>query len=195
MLRSAGGLVTACADGSVTFWAAPLNATSRYGTEGIMADSRQLRRLVAYNQWADERILAAVDGVPAEELVRPREAYFGTIAANLRHIVSAQRIWLARWRGEAPRYDDQFTVPWGEVFSETHALLRTYVGGLSDADADRAVRYTDLRGNAREIVLAQAITHLVNHGTAHRAETGLLLERLGRSPGDIDYSIYCFQNP
>jgi uncharacterized damage-inducible protein DinB len=160
-----------------------------------MADSRQLRRLVAYNQWADERILAAVDGVPTEELARPREAYFGTIVANLRHIVGAQRIWLARWRGEPPRYDEQFTVPWDEVFGETHALLRTYVGGLSDADADRAVRYTDLRGNAREIVLAQAITHLVNHGTAHRAETGLLLERLGRSPGDIDYSVYCFQHP
>jgi uncharacterized damage-inducible protein DinB len=35
----------------------------------------------------------------------------------------------------------------------------------------------------------------VNHGTAHRAETGLLLERLGRSPGDLDYSAYYFQHP
>jgi uncharacterized damage-inducible protein DinB len=69
------------------------------------------------------------------------------------------------------------------------------VAGLSDTDAERVVRYTDLRGNAREIALAQAITHLVNHGTAHRAETGLLLERLGRSPGDLDYSLYCFQQP
>ena len=57
------------------------------------------------------------------------------------------------------------------------------------------MRYTDLRGNAREIALAQAITHLVNHGTAHRAETGRLLERLGRSPGDIDDTVYCLQNP
>ncbi len=160
-----------------------------------MADSRQLRRLVAYNQWADERLLAAVDGASPEELARPREAYFGTIAGNLRHIVSAQRIWLARWRGEPARYDEQITVPWREVFGETHAMVRTYVGGLSDADAERVVRYTDLRGTAREIPLAHAITHLVNHGTAHRAETGLLLERLGRSPGDLDYTVFCFQQP
>ena len=33
-----------------------------------MADSNQLRKLVAYNQWADERILAAIDGMTAEEL-------------------------------------------------------------------------------------------------------------------------------
>jgi uncharacterized damage-inducible protein DinB len=158
-----------------------------------MADSRQLGRLVDYNQWADERILAAVDGVSAEELARPREAYFGTIAANLRHIVGAQRIWLARWKGEPPRYDERFTGPWRQVYAETHAAVRAYVAGLSDADADRVVRYTDLRGNARQLPLAHTITHLVNHGTAHRAETGLLLERLGRSPGDLDYSHYCLE--
>jgi uncharacterized damage-inducible protein DinB len=160
-----------------------------------MADTSQLRRLVAYNQWADERILAAIEGLPPEELARPREAYFGTLAANLRHIVAAQRIWLARWRGEAPRYDEPFTAPWREVYAETHAALRSYVSALSDAEADRVVRYTDLRGNPRAIALAQAITHVVNHGTAHRAEVGLLLERLGRSPGDLDYSYFCFEHP
>jgi uncharacterized damage-inducible protein DinB len=160
-----------------------------------MADSRQLRRLVAYNQWADERILATIDGISAEELARPREAYFGTIAANLRHTLTAQRMWLARWRGESPRYDEPITVSWREAFGETHTAFRGYVAGLTDTDAERLVRYTDLRGNAREIMLAHAITHVVNHGTAHRAETGLLLERLARSPGDLDYSVYCFQHP
>ncbi len=160
-----------------------------------MADSRQLRRLVAYNRWADERILAAVEGMPDEELARPREAYFGTLAANLRHTLLAQRVWLARWKGETPRYDEPIAVPWREAYAETHAAVRDHLAELSDRDIERPVRYTDLRGNAREIALAQAITHLVNHGTAHRAETGLLLERLGRSPGDIDYTVYCFQNP
>ena len=61
-----------------------------------MADSRQLRRLIDYNQWADERVLSAIDGLATEELTRPREAYFGTIGANLRHILITQRIWLAR---------------------------------------------------------------------------------------------------
>jgi len=103
---------------------------------------------------------------------------------------------LARSRGETPaRYDDPIGGPWREAFGETHAALRAYVGGLSDADADRVVRYADFRGNTRELALAQTITQLVNHGTAHRAETGLLLERLGRSPGDLDYSLYCFEHP
>jgi uncharacterized damage-inducible protein DinB len=149
---------------------------------------------VAYNQWADERILAAIEGLPAEELARPREAYFGSIANNLRHTLDAQRIWLARWKGE-PHAAGPITVPWREAYGETHAAVRSYVAQLSHADAERVLRYTDIRGNAREIVLAQAITHLVNHGTAHRAESGLLLEQLGRSPGDLDYSRYCFEHP
>ena len=103
---------------------------------------------------------------------------------------------LARSRGETPaRYDDPIGGPWREAFGETHAALRAYVGGLSDADADRVVRYADFRGNTRELALAQTITQLVNHGTAHRAGTGLRLERLGRSPGDLDYSLYCFEHP
>ena len=43
--------------------------------------------------------------------------------------------------------------------------------------------------------LAHSIVQIVNHGTAHRAETGLLLDRLGRSPGDLDYAYYCFEHP
>jgi uncharacterized damage-inducible protein DinB len=160
-----------------------------------MADSKQLRRLVAYNEWADDRLLTALDGLAPEELARPREAYFGSIAANLGHTLTAQRIWLARWLGQTPRYGEPITVPWREAFAETHAVFRRFVADLSDTAADRLLRYTTSRGEARAIVLADAITHVVNHGTAHRAETGLLLERLGRSPGDLDYSVYCFQHP
>lgn len=160
-----------------------------------MADTRQLRHLVAYNQWADERILGAIEGLSPEERARPREAYFGSLDQNLRHTVGAQRIWLARWRGEAPRYNEAFTRPWREVYGETHAGLRAFVEGLSEQAADSPWRYQDSRGVTHEIPLGRAITHVVNHGTAHRAETGLLLERLGRSPGDLDYVVFCRQHP
>jgi uncharacterized damage-inducible protein DinB len=159
-----------------------------------MADSKQLRRLVAYNQWADERVLAAIDGLPTEELETPREAYFQTLAANIRHTLIAQRNWLARWQGQ-PRGDQTIGDSWRDAYATTHAAIRGFVAGLSDADADGILRFTDLQGVAREMVLGDSITHVVNHGTAHRAETGLLLERLGRSPGDLDYSLFCRLHP
>ena len=160
-----------------------------------MADSKQLRRLIDYNQWADEKILAAIDGLSAEELTRPREAYCGTIAQNLRHTVAAQRNWLARWKGQTPKPAGELSQPWREVYAESHAALRAFVGGLSDHSAGEILRFTDGQGVAREMPLDQTIVHVVNHGTAHRAETGLLLERLGRSPGDLDYVLYCRLHP
>ena len=160
-----------------------------------MADSRQLRRLIDYNQWADERILAAVDGLTAADLTGPREAYFGTLAQNLHHTVGAQRNWLARWKGLPLPSPEELSRPWPEVYAETHAALRTFVGGLTDHTAAATLRYTDMRGTAYETPLDQTIIHVVNHGTAHRAETGLLLERLGRSPGDLDYVLFCRLHP
>ena len=61
---------------------------------------------------------------------------------------------------------------------------------LSAADFERVVKYTLRVGATGEQPLGQLIVHLVNHGTHHRAETGLLLERMGRSPGDIDYVLF-----
>jgi uncharacterized damage-inducible protein DinB len=153
-----------------------------------MADAVQMRRLIAYNQWADERILAAVDGLPAEELARPREAYFGTLANNLRHTLIAQRLWLARWKGEpGPRLDAPVEGPWRAEYAATHRALAEYVAPMTDADFDHVVHYKNTKGEPHALPLGQLVPHLVNHGTAHRAEAGLLLERLGRSPGDLDY--------
>src|SRR5262249_8708928 len=119
-------------------------------------------------------------------------AYIGSLDNNLRHTLLATRIWLARWKGAGPpRLQDPVTDPWPEAYAATHADFRAFVEPLTDAYASRIVEYKDTRGNPFQLPLDQLITHVVNHGTHHRAETGMLLERIGRSPGDMDYVYYC----
>ena len=160
-----------------------------------MADAQQIRHLIAYNQWADERLLTAIDGLGADELDRPCEAYFGCLAKNLQHILRAQWHWLARWPGGSSPAGDPPLGPWREAFAAVHAALERYVAPLSESDLDRVVKYTTASGLSGEHPLGRLITHVVNHGTAHRAETGLLLERIGRSPGDLDYLVFLRQQP
>ena len=161
-----------------------------------MTDAQQLRRLIAYNQWADEKLLAAVDGLSADELERPREAYFGSLGNNLWHMLIVQRLWLARWTGDAlPPVERPASVSWRAAYAASHAALRSYVSSLTAADLGRVVKYTPRSGVPREQPLGELILHLANHGTAHRAETGLLLERLGRSPGDLDYTVFMNEVP
>jgi len=156
-----------------------------------MVDLEQLGRAIAYNQWADEKLLAAVDGMRTEELERPREAYFGSVANNLWHMLIVHRLWLARWKGDPLPPVERPVIPsWRAAYAASHAALREYVASLTAADVTRRVKYTPRSGVPREQPLDQLILHLTNHGTAHRAETGLLLERLGRSPGDLDYTVF-----
>jgi uncharacterized damage-inducible protein DinB len=157
-----------------------------------MANSAQLRTLVAYNQWANEKILRAIDGMTAEELTQPVDAYIGSVARNLQHILLATRVWLARWKGETPpALTEPVTAPWVDAYAVTHADFRAFVEPLTDTNAARVVQYKDSKGHPFALTLDQLITHVVNHGTHHRAETGMLLERRGRSPGDMDYVYYC----
>jgi uncharacterized damage-inducible protein DinB len=156
-----------------------------------MADAAQLRRLVAYNQWANEKILTAIDGMSAEELARPVDAYIGNLEKNLQHILLATRVWLARWTGAVPpSLQDRVTILWPDAYAATHAEFRDVVEPLTDASAGRIVDYKNSQGRPFQMPLDQLITHVVNHGTHHRAETGMLLERIGRSPGDLDYVYY-----
>jgi uncharacterized damage-inducible protein DinB len=157
-----------------------------------MADAPQLRKLVAYNQWANERILRAVDGLTAAELAQPVDAYVGTLANNLQHVLLATRVWLARWKGETPpTLSEGVRGSWPDAYAATHAEFGAFVAHLTDAAADHVVHYQDSKGTPFAVPLGQLITHVVNHGTHHRAETGMLLERIGRSPGDMDYVYYC----
>ena len=159
-----------------------------------MTEPEQMRRLIAYNQYADEKILDAIAGLSVEELERPREAYFGSIAGNLWHTLNAQVRWLARWKGEPPPPPERAAIAsWAAAYGACHAELRRFIRPLAAADFARVVKYTLRVGSTGEQPLGQLIVHLVNHGSHHRAETGLLLERIGRSPGDIDYVLFLAQ--
>jgi len=156
-----------------------------------MADAAQLRKLVAYNQWANEKIVKAIEGMTAEDLARPVDAYFGSLAKNLQHILGATRVWLARWKGEPPiSLGEPVTVPWPDAFAAVHAEFRAFVDPMTDADADRVVQYKDSRGNPYALPLGQLVTQVVNHGTHHRGELAAMLAILQEPHPEDDLLLY-----
>ena len=113
---------------------------------------------------------------------------FPTIRANLAHILFAQDVWLSRWlrRPSVPGEARSLEELRGR-FDASHAAVRAFVEARTAEELVAPLEYVDSRGDAFARPLWVLITHAVNHGTHHRAETGLLLAAHGRSPGDMDF--------
>lgn len=107
---------------------------------------------------------------------------------TLTHIITAERYWLANWRGEErPHFD------WPESIAEVadhwialQADSRAFLASLEEAELGRMLTLRQPIGGGRE-TLAAGIMHVLLHAAQHRAEAALLLSDFGRSPGELDY--------
>jgi uncharacterized damage-inducible protein DinB len=148
-----------------------------------------------YHTWANERILAACDGLSDAQFVAAGSASFSSIRDTLVHTMWAQWNWLLRWRGEPnpPRFDpaaypDVGAVRrhWAAIDGETHA----FVAGLDEAALETTCRYVNSRDEPMAHPLWQLMLHQVNHGTQHRSEVAAILTEYGHSPGWMDFTVY-----
>jgi uncharacterized damage-inducible protein DinB len=154
-----------------------------------------VRTLYRYNAWATARIFQAATPLSAAELAAPSGASFSSVRETLVHIMAAQWIWLARWKGTSPTtFLDAREFPdlaslrarWDELEAETQRFVET----LTDSDLSRVVEYRNTRGERWAYPLWQQVVHQVNHATYHRGEVAATLTQLGHSPGDLDLLIY-----
>ena len=154
-----------------------------------------VRTLYRYSTWATARILDRAARLRPEELAKPSGASFSSVRETLVHIMAAQWIWLARWKGSSPtslldahEFPDiaSLRARWDQIDAET----QRFVGGLTDADLARVVEYKNTHGERWAYPLWQQVVHQVNHATQHRSEAALVMSSLGHSTGWLDYLIY-----
>jgi uncharacterized damage-inducible protein DinB len=154
-----------------------------------------IRTLYDYSAWANRRILDTASPLTPEQLSASGNASYGSIHSTLVHTMSAQWIWLARWKGTSPRAMlDPHTYPglaairarWEEIETDTQA----FTAALTESDLSRTITYTNTRGERWTYVLWQMMVHQANHATQHRSEIAALLTAFGHSPGDLDFLVY-----
>ncbi len=155
-----------------------------------MDTADQLRAMVAYNCWANDKILVQAAKLTEEERRDVRDEQSGSVFGQMSHVLVAQRVWLARIRGDAVDSEMREVHALDPEFAVSHAEMTAFAAQLSAEDCARTIAYTDSSGVAWERPLWQLITQAVNHGTHHRAETGRLLAILDHSPGDMDFVIF-----
>jgi uncharacterized damage-inducible protein DinB len=155
----------------------------------------ELRDLYAYNRWANRRILAAVAAVPADEAARDLGSSFPSLLATLSHVLSAEWIWLERWKGRSPAgFPDagalaslpDLTRWWQTVEREQTGFL----DHLLPSDLDEILEYRNTAGARFHAPLWQLMRHLVNHSTYHRGQVVTMLRQLGAAAPSTDLVLF-----
>lgn len=151
--------------------------------------------LYDYNYSVNQRVLAQAGRLQPAQLDLVLLEGLGSVRAILTHALGAERVWLRRWRGDTPvgmlRPEEVPSLAeLAALWREEERQMRDFLAGLGDADLDRKIAYTNLRGEPFTERLGPMMLHVVNHGTQHRSEVAALLTALGQSPGELDLINY-----
>ncbi|HWP84279.1 MAG TPA: DinB family protein [Terriglobia bacterium] len=150
-----------------------------------------IHTLYAYDRWANARVLEAAAKLAPGEFTKNLGSSFASVRDTLVHILSGERVWLARWKGAAPagmleaeRFPsvDMLRVAWAELEAE----LAVFLAALDDQRLQAVVPYRTLAGAPQAQPLWQQMAHLANHSTYHRGQVATLLRQLGAQPIGTD---------
>ncbi len=139
------------------------------------------RRLFGFDHWANLAVLDTV--APVAERV-PRSL------AWLNHIVGAKRVWLARVTASPMPFGVNPTFTPAELAEQlvlANDGWQAFFDTQTDADLDRVIQYTNLKGDSFESPLVDILAHLPVHGQHHRGQVNADLRAAGIAPPVIDY--------
>ncbi len=159
-------------------------------------NANDIRVLFEYNSWANARILNAAERLTNEQFTAPGNLSFGGVRGTLVHLFGAEYLWRKRAQegispsAMPPESDYVNLAMLSARWAEEEALMQAYLAGLTDQILPETFKYRNVKGMEFETVLWQALTHLANHGTQHRAEVAVLLTDFGQSPGDVDMILF-----
>ena len=155
----------------------------------------ELRRLFAYDEWANARFLRVLETLDDEALGREIESSFPSVLATFAHLVSSEWVWLERWRRHSPSsFPAWMTEPELDDLRTRLASVeeerRAWLESRSEEDLQRPLDYRNLAGEAFTNRLADLCRHVVNHSSYHRGQLTTLLRQVGAEPPSTDYVRY-----
>ena len=160
----------------------------------MVVSAELVRSHIGYSAWASGLLVQAAGELSHEELTRDFGTADKSVLGTLVHVFGADRVWLARLKGEpADTFLTDADYRLLVLQSDWPALYgcwSTWAAGLTDEAAQAEVSYRDMRGNPWRQPIGQLVLHVVNHGTHHRGQVSGFLRAMGRVPPKLDLVTY-----
>lgn len=156
-----------------------------------------VRTMARYNQWQNQSLYGAADGLSEDERLRDRGAFFSSIHATLSHILWGDLQWMSRFApdlAEKPpalvRQSPGNFPDWGDLKTRRLSFDETIIRwaeamepGWLDGDL---VWYSGaLQANTSKPKWV-TVAHFFNHQTHHRGQAHAMLTAAGAKPDDTD---------
>jgi uncharacterized damage-inducible protein DinB len=133
-----------------------------------------LEILYDYNYWANHRYLAVAETLTEEQFFRKQGHSWDSVQRVLVHMLSSERMWPQRWRGEKAAFLEPKDFPTAasirEYWAKVEENMRLFLAEQTDESLLREVTYTNPKGETFTLPLWQMMAHVPNHNTHHRGE-------------------------
>ena len=143
-------------------------------------------QLIAYKRWADRGLFDVV----SQNFDRLTKEDASIMLRILDHIHVVDRIFQSHLQG----LPQTFKAPRSEELPQLEKLANSvreiddwyvsYVGNLAQSDFDQSVKFVFTNGTPARMRRGEIILHVCLHGTYHRGNAGILLQKNGIEPHD-----------
>ena len=158
---------------------------------------KEIQLLYEYDKWADGKLLEVIATLSADNYKKDLGSSFGGIHGTFVHILSANLVWLDRWRGKTPlplKVDELPSVEAVKKHWDTYGLeIKNFLLALTDETLNESLIYVDFKGNNFANLLYQLMQHKVNHSTYHRGQIVTMLRQLNVGAVSTDLITYIRQ--
>lgn len=161
-------------------------------------NKKDISTLIRFNFWANDRILAACEGLSAAQLTNKLtpDPGWGNLLDILVHILDTEYGWRSNLQSqtaedilEAGDFVDFASLQARWEMEKASWLV--YAASLSDEILNQGYGPEPQNG----VKVWQTIMHVVSHGIQHRSEAATILTGYGQSPGELDFGVFLRANP
>jgi uncharacterized damage-inducible protein DinB len=110
------------------------------------------------------------------------------------HLLVAQQVWLLRCQNlpapGGPLWPDWQAMQLKYVIEQNYSAWQNHLSCIPDNELSNSVTYYNTKGELFYNTLLDIVSHVLNHGTHHRAQIGLHLKQAGFEQEPMDYIMY-----
>lgn len=160
-----------------------------------------LRRMAAYNRWANARLYEAVGKLSPEAFAAPRSGFFPSLLKTLNHILVGDTVWMGRLEATGSSIKSLDQILHTEIAAlkaaraAMDARIVAFVDALAPSRLEEDLLYRTVAGEAMTTQVGQVLMHFFNHQTHHRGQAHAMLSSTEVAPPSLDLLYFLRDHP